>query len=186
MRQIVASLWLVALAACGQGQPYDVVIRGGRVIDPETNFDAVREIGIRGQRIEKISTSSLEGKRIIDATGLVVAPGFIDLHQHGQDDGSYKLKAEDGVTTALEMESGVPDYPRFLEVRKGKTLINYGATVSQEAARVAAWGGTLPASNLGPEAAIDDPPSGPASVRGMLFGKRTGPMNFCRHCSQQK
>jgi N-acyl-D-aspartate/D-glutamate deacylase len=159
------SLLLVVLLGSGCAQPerFDLVIRGGRVIDPETKLDQVRNVGIRGQRIARISDQALEGARTIDAAGLVVAPGFIDLHQHGQDDRAYRLKAMDGVTSALEMETGVPDLTKFVAARQGKALINYGATVSQEAARVVAWGDSLPASNMGPEASIDDPPSGPAT-----------------------
>lgn len=159
--------WLAALsllAACaGSSERYDLVIHGGRVIDPETNLDAVRDVGIRDGRIVAVSETALQGGRVVDATGLVVAPGFIDLHQHQQDSAGYALKALDGVTTALEMETGVPDYPAFLEARRGRALINYGATASQEAARVVAWGGRLTPSVMGPAASIDDPPSGPAT-----------------------
>jgi len=157
-------IFLSLLAACNGGSDnYDIVIHGGRVIDPETNLDAIRDVGITEGRITAVSTDALKGKRIIDATGLVVAPGFIDLHQHQQDSAGYVLKAMDGVTTAMEMETGVPDYAAFLAARQGKALINYGATASQEAARVLAWGDTLTTSVMGPAAAIDDPASGPAT-----------------------
>jgi hypothetical protein len=68
------------LAACGRGPSYDLVIANGRVIDPESGLDSVRHVGIRGGRIEAVSASPLNGTRVIDATGHVVAPGFIDLH----------------------------------------------------------------------------------------------------------
>ena len=162
-------LFLLAVAGCGGRADgagdanYDVVIHGGRVVDAATNLDAVRDVGISAGRIAAVSEGTLRGGRVIDATGLVVAPGFIDLHQHQQDSGGYALKAMDGVTTALEMETGVPDYAAFLAAREGRTLINYGATASQEAARVVAWGDTLTRSVMGPAAAIDDPASGPAT-----------------------
>ncbi|HEY7698089.1 MAG TPA: D-glutamate deacylase, partial [Vicinamibacteria bacterium] len=63
----------------------DIVLRGGRVMDPETRLDAVRNVGIDGGVIVAISEAPLEGRIAIDASGLVVAPGFIDLHAHGQD-----------------------------------------------------------------------------------------------------
>src|SRR6476620_8101255 len=147
--------------ACSRSQQYDVVINGGRVIDPETKLDAVRSVGIVGDRIARVSAQPLKGTKVIDATGLVVSPGFIDLHQHDQSPAAYRLKALDGVTSALEMESGVPDFAKFVAVREGKALINYGATVSQEAARVLAFGDTLATSVMGDAGSIDDPPSGP-------------------------
>lgn len=159
---LVASGCAGSSDAGGAGQ-FDVVIHGGRVVDPATNLDAVRDVGITAGRITAVSTGTLKGSRVIDATGLVVAPGFIDLHQHQQDSAGYALKALDGVTTALEMETGVPDYAKFLAARSGTTLINYGATASQEAARVVAWGDTLTRSIMGPAAGIDDPASGPAT-----------------------
>ena len=85
---------------------YDLVISGGRVMDPESDLDAVRNVGIRDGKIAAISTSPLSGKSTIDAKGLVVAPGFIDLHEHGQDSRNYQFQAHDGVTTSLELEFG--------------------------------------------------------------------------------
>ena len=154
---------MLGLLGCGGSERYDLVIRGGRVIDPETGLDAVRDVGIKGERIAAVAEGRLDGARIIDATGLVVGPGFIDLHQHQQDTAAYRLKAQDGVTSVLEMESGVPDLRRFIAARQGKALINFGATASQEAARVVAFGGQLVPSVMGPDAGIDDPPSGPAT-----------------------
>ena len=85
-------------AAADLPQRYDVVIRGGRVMDPETGRDETADVGINGASIARISAAPLDGARVIDATGLVVAPGFIDLHSHVQDDEGYRLKALDGVT----------------------------------------------------------------------------------------
>src|ERR1700743_996494 len=92
----------LVLAACVPASTwaanYDLVIRGGRVLDPETGLDQVSNVGVVGGRITRVSTEPLAGTRTIDAHGLVVAPGFIDLHQHGQDEASGVLKAFDGVT----------------------------------------------------------------------------------------
>lgn len=107
---------------------YDVVILHGRVMDPETNFDAVRNVGIRNGKIVTITAEPLRGATAIDAKGLVVAPGFIDLHEHGQDPENYAVKAADGVTTALELEVGVDDIDTWYGARQGKALINYGAS----------------------------------------------------------
>ena len=118
-----------AKSALAQDVSYDVVIANGRVMDPESGLDAVRNVGISGGKIRAISAGALKGKQVIDAKGLVVAPGFIDLHQHGQDAENYAAKAHDGVTTALELEVGVADVDRWYGEREGKALINFGASV---------------------------------------------------------
>jgi N-acyl-D-aspartate/D-glutamate deacylase len=150
MRQPVVMLALCCLGACvPTSDSFDLVVRSGRVIDPETNLDAVRDIGIRGDTIVRISVEPLTAARTIEARGLVVAPGFIDLHQHAQTPNGYRLMALDGVTTALELELGVPDIARFIEVRRGRTPIHFGATASHLAARVHAWELPLPPNPLG-------------------------------------
>src|SRR5207244_12159629 len=104
---LVVLLAAVALAARGpgpQGEQYDLVLEGGRVMDPETALDAKRNVGIRDGKIVRVSSEALSGRRVIHAAGLVVAPGFIDLHQHAQGIESQRVKALDGVTTALELE----------------------------------------------------------------------------------
>ena len=136
-------LWLMLLllpAFPAAAESFDVVLVGGRVMDPETGLDAPRNVGIMNGRIARITTEPLGGKRVIDVTGLVVAPGFIDLHQHAHDNASSRLKAFDGVTTGLEMEIGVPDVADFLARKQGKSLINYGTTASHPAARAHAFG----------------------------------------------
>ena len=117
-------LWLLSflLSAAVTAQavtPYDLVIQGGRVMDPETGLDAVRNVGITAGRILRISAQPLTGTRTLDAQGLVVAPGFIDLHQHAQDDASSRLKALDGVTSGIEMEIGVPISAPSCSVNRG-------------------------------------------------------------------
>jgi N-acyl-D-aspartate/D-glutamate deacylase len=118
-------------------ESYDVVLRGGHVMDPESGLDAVRNVGIRGRKIAAISTSQLRGKVEIDATGLTVAPGFIDLHQHSQTPEAYRYKAMDGVTTALELEVGVSPVSEWYAAREGKALINFGASSGHIPARMA-------------------------------------------------
>jgi N-acyl-D-aspartate/D-glutamate deacylase len=146
-------------------QQYDLVIEGGRVIDPETGLDAVRNVGIREGRIVSVSAEALSGRRVVHATGLVVAPGFIDLHQHGQELESQRVKALDGVTTALELEIGAPDVAQFLKAKEGQSLIHYGTSASHVAARAAVFGAPLPAEVIGPHAGIPEilPKSGPAT-----------------------
>jgi len=149
---------------CGAPSPtYDLVLAGGRVIDPETGLDAVRNVGIRGDTIETISTRPLYGSRTINAKSLVVAPGFIDLNQHAQNQDGYRMMALDGVTMALELERGVHDIRRFVEGRRGRTLIHFGAAASHLAVRVQAWDQTPPASLNGPDAGIPSPASSPVT-----------------------
>ena len=156
MRRVMSLLLGVLLATSASAQTYDVVIAGGRVMDPESGLDAVRNVAITDGRIARISADSLAGRRVIDAKGLVVAPGFIDLHQHGQDEASGRLKAFDGVTTALEMEIGVPDVAAFLKQKASRSLIHYGTTASHGAARGLAFGMPVKTGEL-------LPPTGPAT-----------------------
>ena len=135
---LLAGLAMPPSSNTNVAQVYDVVILNGRVIDPESRLDAVRNIGVSGGTIKAITTARLEGRTVIDAKGLVVAPGFIDLHQHGQNDENYRFKAMDGVTTALELEVGTGDIDKWYAERQGKATINYGVSIGHLAARMAA------------------------------------------------
>jgi N-acyl-D-aspartate/D-glutamate deacylase len=157
MRKLILVLLCLGLLSTAlSAQQYDLVIANGRVLDPETGLDAVRNVAIQDGKIVRISSDTLSGQRTIDAAGLVVAPGFIDLHQHGQDLDSQRVKAFDGVTTALEMEIGVPDVAAFLKMKQGHSLINYGTTASHLAARSLVFGAPLPDGTILPK-------SGPAT-----------------------
>ena len=128
-------LWL-AVSAAPLGADYDLVIANGRVMDPESGLDALRHIGVRDGRIAAVSDVPIDGGKRIDAQGLVVAPGFIDLHAHGQDAYSSSLKVQDGVTSAFDMEVGVYPVARWYASKQGKSVIHYGATVGHGAARL--------------------------------------------------
>jgi N-acyl-D-aspartate/D-glutamate deacylase len=156
------SVWASSIAALPSravDEPFDLVIRGGRVMDPESGLDAVREVGIRAGKIARISETPLRGRGALSAAGLVVAPGFIDLHQHGQTPENDRLKVQDGVTTALELEIGVPDVAAFLKERAGRALVNYGTSASHPWARVRAFGKEVSRTEIIPSAstATDDP-----------------------------
>jgi N-acyl-D-aspartate/D-glutamate deacylase len=168
MRKSSLSVLMVALCmtlpVAALAQQYDLVIEGGRVMDPETGLDSVRNVGISNGKIARISADPLTGKRVLSAKGLVVAPGFIDLHQHGQDNASSRVKAYDGVTTALEMEIGVPDVGSFLKQKAGHSLINYGTAASHVAARSMVFGAPLPPYVLSDHVLPEIlPKSGPAT-----------------------
>jgi N-acyl-D-aspartate/D-glutamate deacylase len=166
MRGLIFFFSLLLFAASGvAAQQYDLVIEGGRVIDPETGLDGVRNVGIREGKIVRVSGEALNGRRVVHAAGLVVAPGFIDLHQHGQNMASQRVKALDGVTTALELEIGAPDVAQFLKSKEGHSLIHYGTAASHVAARALVFGSPLPAEVVGDHSGAPEilPKSGPAT-----------------------
>lgn len=129
---------VLAFGACAGAEEigvHDLAIIGGRVMDPETQLDAEMNVGITGGKIAAVISDAVAARDTLDATGLVVAPGFIDLHAHGQDSVSQRLQALDGVTTTLELEIGVYPIGPWLASWEGRALINYGATVSHPGAR---------------------------------------------------
>src|SRR5437016_10535674 len=127
------------LLALQLGTPpiYDRVILGGQVMDPASQLDAVRNIGISGGRIAVISGEAIQGRDTIDARGLVVAPGFIDLHAHGQTPETYRFYSLDGVTTALELELGTSDVAAWYRERSAGERINYGVSIGHIKIRMA-------------------------------------------------
>jgi N-acyl-D-glutamate deacylase len=117
----------------------DLIIQGGRVIDPETGHDTVADVAIQGGKILAVGAGLGPATRTIDAAGLVVAPGFVDLHAHGQSLPADRMQAFDGVTTALELELGVLPIARWYDEQAhvGRVL-NYGASTGWVFARIAA------------------------------------------------
>ncbi len=140
---------LLLAAALAGAQTFDIAITGARVIDPESKLDAVRNIGISSGRISAITNAPLQAKRTIDAKGLVAAPGFIDLHAHGQDLENQRYQARDGVTTALELEIGAYDIDAWYAEREGKRLIHSGVSVGHPPARIHVFND--PAKSLVPQ-----------------------------------
>lgn len=135
---IIAFACVLALAACAHRAPkesFELVLIGGRVIDPESGLDAVRNIGIRNQSIAAVTAAPLIGDRIIDVSGLVVAPGFIDLHSHSPTPFGARQQLLDGVTTQLDLEAGgypVSSYGEYFDLG---APVNFGASVSHLAVR---------------------------------------------------
>lgn len=110
---------------------YDVVILNGRVIDPETMFDAVANVGIKDGIIAIITKSQIKGKETIDATGHVVAPGFIDTHYHATDVFASKMALRDGVTTGMDLEAGSFNVKAWYDEKaKSGWQVNYGTSSS--------------------------------------------------------
>ena len=132
IRAVAAALLLAAVGSGAKAwadPPHDVVLAGARVIDPESGLDAIRNIAVRGDRIVAVTESPIEGKRTIDASGLVAAPGFIDLHSHATDALSAGYQAKDGVTTRLELEIGTWPVAGWYAAKQGHELLNYGTSV---------------------------------------------------------
>ncbi len=160
VRSTVLPLVLLGLCSCAPSESdvymYDVVLQGGRVMDPESGLDGVRNVGIKDGHIEAVSQDPLVGTRTIDATGLVVAPGFIDLHVHGQNEESFSFMVRDGVTTGLELEVGTGDVAQWYSEREGGQLANYGVSVGHIPVRMIVMedpGDWLPRSSGGSEPA---------------------------------
>jgi N-acyl-D-aspartate/D-glutamate deacylase len=151
-RQVLVGVAWILVAACGGGQPtpvFDLVIANGRVVDPESRLDAVRHVGVQAGKVAAVSETPLSGRRVIDAGGHVVAPGFVDLHEHGQQDESYRMMVRDGVTSAFELEAGTADVAGWYGAREGGQIVNYGVAVGHIPARMKVLGdpgrGLLPA-----------------------------------------
>jgi len=108
MKPIAAAAALaisVVFAPFATAQDFDIVINNGRVMDPETKFDKVSNVGIKDGKIVKITTKKNTGKETVDAKGYVVAPGFIDTHTHSSNKFAIKMSMMDGVTTGLDLEA---------------------------------------------------------------------------------
>lgn len=151
----VLTCWLRCLALSAafivpvQAQEYDVVINNGRVLDPETDFDAVANVGIKDGTIAMITKRAITAKKVIDASGHIVAPGFIDFHAHGQNIPADRMQAFDGVTTALELESGIlPVAAWYDNQRQAGRVLNYGVSAAWTYARVSAHENLTPEPNL--------------------------------------
>jgi len=138
-RNLVLALLLAGAAACSTDaqETYDLVILSGRIMDPETGFDGVRNVGVKDGLIASITEADIAGRETIDASGHVVAPGFIDTHFHWTRPIGYKLALRDGVTTAMDLEAGVYGLRvnDWYKMHEGRSQLNYGTSSGHEFAR---------------------------------------------------
>jgi len=143
LRQFALTICFVALPLSAIAADYDLVIINGRVMDPETNLDGIRNVGIKEGRIAVITEDQIVGMEAIDATGLVVAPGFIDGHQHCVEPYAYRLMVRDGRTAIMDLEIGAfgDKLDEWYKRREGNSPINYGVAVAHEFARAAVLDG---------------------------------------------
>ena len=107
----------------------------GRVMDPETQTDRVANVGIRQGQIARITSDNIKGKQLIDAQGLVVAPGFIDIHSHTPTRLGEHLSVLDGITTQLDLEAGSYPPTSYGYQYRGGAQLHYGSSVGHFAIR---------------------------------------------------
>lgn len=147
----VLVMWSFAVRVAA-ADDFELVLRNGRVIDPESSLDALRDVGISGGVVRLLSTTPLTGRTEVDLKGLVIAPGFIDLHQHAATPDDVVLKAQDGVTMVAELEVGTADVDAWYAARESKMIVHYAVSVGHMPVRMAVMGDRpafLPAANSG-------------------------------------
>ncbi len=148
-KKIIGAILFVILTSPVLAADYDLVISGGRVMDPETMYDDIANVGIKGGRIAAITKNAITGRETIDAKGLVVAPGFIDTHFHSVDPFATKMVVADGVTTGMDLEAGAtPVGDWYAKKDKSGWQVNYGTTSGMLLARILLHD---------PEVAVDEP-----------------------------
>jgi N-acyl-D-aspartate/D-glutamate deacylase len=148
IRHLVLIIMVLSARGAVAGD-YTLAINHGRVIDPESGLDSVRHIGVSGGEIVTISERPLQGQQVIDATGLVVAPGFIDLHTHSPTPLGQYYQAFDGVTTALELEAGFYPLLEYGTRISGNPMINYGASAGYVSMRIFVKNGLRMSAGMG-------------------------------------
>lgn len=124
------------MAAEDKAHQYDLVIKGGRVIDPESGTDKVLNVGIVGGNISTVTEADIVGKSEISAQGKIVAPGFIDVHSHTPTLLGQHLNLLDGITTQLDLEAGSFPVEFYGEHYHGGAQLNYGSSVGHFAIRI--------------------------------------------------
>ncbi len=136
-RLLIGLAAAVSFIPAGSAADYDLVINNGRVMDPETMYDSIANVGIRAGRIAVITRESIQGEETIDATGLVVAPGFIDTHFHSVDRYATKLAVRDGITTGMDLELGASQVGQWYKIKaESGWQVNYGTTANLGVARM--------------------------------------------------
>lgn len=133
---VIACIGLL-LTLQGGTLTYDRVILGGRVMDPASGLDTIRNIGLTDGRIAVVTADAIRGRDTVQASGLIVAPGFIDLHSHGVTPQTYRMQSLDGVTTTLELELGTADIDAWYRARSAGERINYGVSIGHIKVRMA-------------------------------------------------
>lgn len=133
------------------GSRFMILLRGGRVIDPRTGTDSTSDVLIDGARVTAVGTDLAipDGARVVDVTGLIVGPGFVDLHSHVHSIAGQRLQAMDGVTTALDLEAGLmPIELAYAKAAQEGRPLNYGFSASWGMARAQVLLGHEPRASM--------------------------------------
>lgn len=124
------------------------LLRGGRVVDPGTGFDGVADVLLDDGKVAAVG-SGLDAPAVVDVSGLVVGPGFVDLHSHVHSVAGQRLQALDGVTTALDLEAGLMPLERaYAEAAAAGRPLNYGFSACWAAARAQVLAGIEPDAQI--------------------------------------
>jgi len=185
MKKTLLTLFITALifSSCKEtttekgadpNQEFDIVILNGRVMDPETNFDGIRNVGVKDGKIAIITESDIKGKETINAEGHVVAPGFIEGHQHATDPFSRKVFLRDGLTTQMDFEAGAGDIAKWYDEAEGKTQSNYGMVVLATLARVSVLDGPEIAAQGNDMGGLFAHTVGAAAIKAQKEGRKPG------------
>src|SRR4051812_21380719 len=127
------------------------ILRGGRVIDPAAGTETVADVVVRGGSVVEVSSEPVldADATVVDVSGLVVGPGFVDLHSHVHSIAGQRLQAFDGVTTNLDLEAGLMPIERaYAEAAAAGRVLNYGFSASWSDARGQVLAGVVPTADF--------------------------------------
>jgi imidazolonepropionase-like amidohydrolase len=128
-----------------------ILLRGGRVVDPGSGLDATADVLVRDGRVAAVGNNlaAPDNATVLDVEGLVVGPGFVDLHSHVHSIAGHRLQALDGVTTSLDLEAGLMPIGRaYADAARDGRPLHYGFSASWGAARAQALLGVVPDAQL--------------------------------------
>jgi N-acyl-D-amino-acid deacylase len=148
VKRLCLAVLVLPLLGAGPSPEYDLVVRGGRIVDGSGNPWYVADVGIRGGHIAAVGRlGDHTAARVLDARGLVVAPGFVDVHAHVESGLARRPTADnfllDGVTTLVTGNCGGSevDLPRFFaELRGGGISLNLASLIGHNSVRREAMG----------------------------------------------
>ncbi|MEU1972925.1 amidohydrolase family protein [Microbacterium sp. NPDC019599] len=127
------------------------ILRGGLVVDPASGTASAADVLVDGGRVASVSALPIldAGAAVVDVSGLVVGPGFVDLHSHVHSIAGQRLQAFDGVTTNLDLEAGLMPVERaYAQAAADGRVLNYGFSASWTSARGQVLAGLEPTARF--------------------------------------